>query len=116
MQRFREGARSTKKEETYFSLTGQFQEGYITPRLQELSAYYSTLLSYQHVENLVTRITGFQQLSDQKIWQIVNDKAVEISRVWRIEAEETLNSKALSLPKIQEKVGLNETSRGGHKI
>jgi hypothetical protein len=106
MQRFREGVRPTEKEGTYFSLTGQFQEGYITPRLQELSAYYSTLLSYQHVENLVTRITGVRQLSDQKIWQIVNDKAVEISRVWRIEAEETLNSKALSFPKIQEKVDI----------
>ena len=59
-------------------LTGQFQDVYITPRLQELSAYYSTILSYKEVENLVICITGDQQISDQKAWQIVNDKAVVV--------------------------------------
>lgn len=78
----------------------------MTLRLQELSAYYGTLLSYKHVENLVTRITGAPQLSDQKVWQIVNDKAVEIGQAWRSEAEKTLNNGELPFPKTQEKVGI----------
>lgn len=78
----------------------------MTLRLQELSAYYGMLLSYQHVENLVTRITGAPQLSDQKVWQIVNDKAVEIGQAWRSEAEKTLNNGELPFPKTQEKVGI----------
>lgn len=41
----------------------------------------------------MVRVTGDQQLSDQKIWQIVGDKAVEISQAWQIEVEQTLSSK-----------------------
>ena len=54
LQRFRNSKPCAKKEETYFSLTGQFQEVYMTPRLQELSGYYSTILSYKEVENLAS--------------------------------------------------------------
>jgi hypothetical protein len=106
VQRFRDRTRPTEKEATYFSLTGQFQKNHMTLRLQELSAYYGMLLSYKHVENLVTRITGAPQLSDQKVWQIVNDKAVEIGQAWRSEAEKTLNNGELPFPKTQEKVGI----------
>ena len=45
-------------------------------------AYYSNRLSYQEVEDLITRISGEKLLSDQKIWQIVVNKAVEISGKW----------------------------------
>ena len=45
-------------------------------------AYYSNRLSYQEVEDLVVRISGEKLLSDQKIWEIVVNKAVEISRTW----------------------------------
>jgi len=45
LQRFRDGTPDAKKEQNYFNLTGQFQEVYITQRLQELTAYYSTILS-----------------------------------------------------------------------
>ena len=51
-------------------------------------AYYSNRLSYQEVEDLVARISGEKLLSDQKIWEIVVNKAVEISRNWLGEIEE----------------------------
>lgn len=109
VQRFRNGTQPTEKEQNYFDLTGQFQDVYITPRLQELSAYYSTILSYKEVENLVICITGDQQISDQKAWQIVNEKAVEISQSWQDEVEKTLNNKALSFPKIQDKIDIYDS-------
>lgn len=110
VQRFKNGIQPTEKEQSYFDLTGQFQDIYITPRLQELSAYYSTILSYKEVENLVIRVTGDQQVSDQKAWQIVHDKAVEISQSWQNEVEKTLNSKELSFPKIQDKIDLYDSN------
>ena len=110
VQRFKNGLQPTEKEQNYFDLTGQFREVYITPRLQELSAYYSTILSYKEVENLVIRITGDQQISDQKAWQIVHDKAVEISQSWQDEVEKTLNNKELSFPKIQDKIDLYDSN------
>jgi hypothetical protein len=109
LQRFRDGTSGTKTEEDYFSLTGQFQKVYITQRLQELSAYYSTILSYKEVENLVVRVTGDKQISDQKAWQIVNDKAVEISQCWKNEVEKTLNNKELIFPKIQDKIDIYDS-------
>ena len=112
LQRFKNSQECVEKEETYFSLTGQFQEVYITQRLQELSAYYSTILSYKEVENLVIRVTGEKQISDQKAWQIVNDKAVEISQFWKKEVEKTLNNKELQFPKIQEKIDIYEAHIG----
>jgi len=48
-------------------------EGYISPRLQELSAYHSNRMRI--VEKLVERVSGAKLLSDQKIGQIVSDKA-----------------------------------------
>ena len=65
---------------SYFELSQQLTEGYISPRLQEFCAYYSNRLSYKEVEKLVERITGEHLLSDQKIWQIVSDKALVISQ------------------------------------
>ena len=109
VQRFKNKTQSAKKGENYFELTKQFQEVYMTPRLQELSAYYSTILSYKEVENLVIRVTGDKQISDQKAWQIVNDKAVEISQSWQDQVEKTLNNKKLSFPKIQDKIDLYDS-------
>ncbi len=64
----------------YFELTKQFEQGYVTERLKELSAYYSNRMSYEEVEKLLYRQTGQYLLSDQTIWQIVVDKAVEVSQ------------------------------------
>ena len=109
VQRFKNKTQPTEKGENYFELTEQFQEVYITPRLQELSAYYSTILSYKEVENLVIRVTGDKQISDQKAWQIVNDKAVEISQSWQDQVEKTLSNKELSFPKIQDKIDIYDS-------
>ena len=51
-------------------------------------AYYSNRLSYQEVEDLVERVSGERLLSDQKIWDIVVNKAVEVSSNWQQEIEE----------------------------
>ena len=56
---------------SYFDLTEQLTDGYVSNRLQELSAYYSNRMSYEDVAGLVERITGERLLSDQTIWQIV---------------------------------------------
>lgn len=73
----------------YFDLTSQLTGGNISEGLQELVAYYSNRLSYQEVEDLVTRISGEKLLSDQKIWEIVVNKAVEISGKWLEEMEQS---------------------------
>ncbi len=51
-------------------------------------AYYSNRLSYQQVEDLVERLTGEKILSDQKIWEVVVNKAVEVSSQWQDEIKE----------------------------
>jgi len=63
-------------------------EGY-HPRLQELSAYYSNRLSYEEVEKLVERVS--QLLSDQKIGQIVSDKAEKLSQEMQQQVRATLS-------------------------
>lgn len=101
VQRFIDTTKSADQEQSYFDLTAQFPEVYITPRLQELTAHYSTLLSYKEVDHLIVRMTGERQISDQKAWQIVNDKAAEISQSWQIKTEKTLNDPQWSFPEIQ---------------
>ena len=71
----------------YFDLTSQLITGNISKGLQELVAYYSNRLSYQSVEDLLERISGDKLLSDQKIWEIVVNKAVEVSSKWQSEIE-----------------------------
>ena len=68
------------QETNYLALTNQLQEGYISPRLQELCSYYSNRMSYEEVALLVERTSGERLLSDQKIGQIVSAKALEISQ------------------------------------
>ena len=74
---------------SYFDLTCQLTSRNISDGLEELVAYYSNRLSYQEVEELVTRISGEKLLSDQKIWEIVVNKAVEISGKWLEEMEQS---------------------------
>lgn len=63
----------------YFELTTQFQTGYFSDHLKELAAYYSNRLSYEDKQELIRRLAGSQQISDQKIQQLVVKKAVEVS-------------------------------------
>lgn len=71
---------------TYFDLSGQLTDGYRSVGLQELAAYYSNRLSYQEVEGLLRRFSGQDVLSDQRIEQVVIDKAVAVSQGWAIQA------------------------------
>lgn len=83
LQRYQtgEGSRS------FFELTEQLGEGYISVRLQEVSSYYSNRMSYEEVEKLIERLSGKRLLSDQKIYEVVQSKAQHVSQVWKEEVE-----------------------------
>ena len=106
VQRFIEETSGIKQDVTYFDLTEQFQENYISNRLKEFSAYYSNRLSYEEVARLIERATGSRQLSDQKIRQIVVDKVVTVSQATRVEVEELLQDKTQPFPKVQDKLDI----------
>lgn len=84
---------------SYFELTEQLSDGYVSRRLQELSAYYSNRMSYEEVESLVERVTGERLLSDQSIWQIVTCKAVVVSEQWQRQVESTFSG-SVCLPEV----------------
>jgi hypothetical protein len=58
---------------------------YISRGLQELSVYYSNRLSYREVAGLVERQCGKRVLSEQTIWQLVQQSALTLS--WQVEWE-----------------------------
>ncbi len=60
-------------------MNGNRVEEYASVGFQELWAYYINRLSYKEVENLVERVTGEKQLSDQGIWLGVREKDGEFS-------------------------------------
>ena len=80
-------------------MTNQFENGYTSEGLKEFSVYYASRLSYEEVEELVERITGEKQLSDQTIQTTVVNKAVEQSKQVYIEAKKVLEDNTLELPK-----------------
>jgi len=53
---------------------------YISRGLQELSVYYSNRMSYREVAGLVERQCGKRVLSEQTIWQLVQQSALVLSR------------------------------------
>jgi hypothetical protein len=91
-------------EVTYFDLTEQFKEGYVSDVLREFSGYYSNRLSYKEVEELIERVTGKRELSDGKIQEIVVNKAIEVSKVQ--EEEELEECQELKMPKVQGEVNI----------
>ena len=74
-------------------------------------AYYSNRLSYQEVENLVERLSGERLLSDQKIWDIVVNKAVEVSSTWQQEIEQ-INQEITSEIQISPTVDIYDPEAG----
>jgi len=52
---------------------------YISRGLQELSVYYSNRMSYREVAGLVERQCGKRVLSEQSIWQLVQQSAFAVS-------------------------------------
>jgi hypothetical protein len=95
-------------EKTYFDLTNQFQEDYVSDNLREFSGYYSNRLSYKEVEKLIKTMTGDRQLSDTKIQQVVVGKAIEMSKRQAEEQEKQTEKKDLKMPAVQEKVNIYE--------
>ena len=67
MQRFIVNEASQERPVDYFELTHQFQTGYFSDNLKEFAAYYSNRLSYEDTEELIRKLAGSQQISDQKI-------------------------------------------------
>jgi hypothetical protein len=65
--------------QNYFTLTGQFQHGYISERLEELTSWLATRQSYETVEETVERMVGERLLSDQTIHDVVVKNARDLS-------------------------------------
>ena len=91
---------------TYFSLTGQFGERYVSQRLEEFVAYYSNRMSYEEVAKLVARNRGEWLLSDQGIWTIVTSKAQQVSEQIITETNQTLVAQAFDSLSINNSVDI----------
>lgn len=92
----------------YFELTHQFQAGYFSDHLKEFAAYYSNRLSYEENEELIRKLAGSPQISDQKIHQLVVGKALEVSRALTEETQAILSDATKKLPPINQHVNLYE--------
>lgn len=74
--------------------------------LQELCGYYSNRISYEEVAKLVERVSGERLLSDQRIGQIVSDKALKLSQEIYKSVEETLDKTGLAWVKVNPEVDI----------
>jgi len=92
---------------TYFDFTGEFRDGYISERLQEYTSWLSSNNSYSKIEEQIIRYTGQTTISDQKIQQIVIQKAIEISENEAIENVKVL--KNVERIQVVEKVDLYDS-------
>jgi len=75
----------TNQYQGYFDFTHQFQSSksrndYTSERLKEYVTWLSCSVSYERVVEIVHRNTAVNLLSDQKIQQLVVEKALEISQ------------------------------------
>jgi len=98
-----------KERTNYWELTGQLESGYISPRLQEFCGYYSNRMSYEEVAKLIERVSGSRLLSDQKISQIVSDKALQLSQEMHEDATRILDKTDIELIKVNPKVDIYNT-------
>lgn len=90
----------------YFDLTEQMKLGNISPRLEELVAYYSNRLSFSEVENLVTKWTGKRILCDQTIWNRSQAKAVQVSLQLEQEVKVVLSAFSNSLIEVNGQIDI----------
>lgn len=93
VQRYRR--RATGLKSSYFDLTDQFREGYISSRLEEFVTYYAGRISYEEVERLLVRSTGAKLPSDQKAQQLVIKKAAAISRMQQAKIARLLEAREM---------------------
>ncbi len=96
----------SKQATSYFELTNQLKQSYISPRLQELCGYYSNRLSYQEVALLVERVSGERLLSDQKIGQIVSTKALKLSHQIYTDTIATLEKVDQQVVKVNQEIDI----------
>ena len=98
------------EEVTYLDLKGELREGYISERLKEVSVYYSNRMSYEEVAGLVERISGKRQLSDQKIQEMVIEKAEQVSRE-QVKVRQRLEEAGVERPEVRGKVDIYATGK-----
>jgi hypothetical protein len=108
VQRFIVNEADEERQVDYFELTHQFPTGYFSDNLKEFAAYYSNRLSYEDNEELIGRLAGSQQISDQKIHQLVVGKALEVSQALTEETQLILSDTTKKLPVINGKVDIYE--------
>ena len=108
MQRFIVNQAGQERQVDYFELTNQFQTGYFSDNLKAFAAYYSNRLSYEDNEELIRKLAGSQQISDQKIQQLVVNKALEVSQALTEETQLILRDTTKKLPAINGKVDIYE--------
>ena len=110
VQRFILDEAGQERQVDYFELTDQFQAGYFSDRLKEFAAYYSNRLSYEDNEELIRKLAGSQQISDQKIHQLVVGKALEVSHALTEETQRILGDTTQQLPPINAQVNIYEAT------
>ena len=110
VQRFILEEDGQERQVDYFELTQQFQAGYFSDHLKEFAAYYSNRLSYEENEELIRKLAGSQQMSDQKIHQLVVGKALEVSQALTEETQRILGDATKKLPPINQKVNIYEAT------
>jgi hypothetical protein len=108
VQRFIVNQADQERQVDYFELTNQFQTGYFSDNLKAFVAYYSNRLSYEDNEELIRKLAGSQQISDQKIHQLVVNKALEVSQALTEETQLILRDTTKKLPAINGKVDIYE--------
>ena len=64
---------------SFLELTQPEPVSYVSRGLQEFSVYYSNRMSYREVTGLVERQCGRRLLSEQTIWQMVQQKGLQVS-------------------------------------
>lgn len=64
---------------SFLDLRQPLPVSYVSRGLQELSVYYSNRLSYREVAGLIERHSGVRSLSEQTIWQLVQQNALSLS-------------------------------------
>ena len=110
MQRFIVNQAGQERQVDYFELTNQFQRGYFSDKLKEFAAYDSNRLSYEDNEELIRKLAGSQPISDQKIHQLVVNKALDVSQALTEETPLILTDTTKKLPVINGKVDIYEAT------
>lgn len=64
---------------SFLDLRQPLPVSYVSRGLQELSVYYSHRMSYREVAGLIERHSGVRSLSEQTIWLLVQQSALDLS-------------------------------------